>query len=71
MALRNGIDEKAAAKQIDETDKAREAFTKDFAGVSRYDARNYDITINVGSFSPEAIAAFLAENIRRKMNMNK
>jgi len=71
VALRNGIDEKAAAKQIDETDKAREAFTKDFAGVSRYDARNYDITINVGSFSPEAIAAFLAENIRRKMNMNK
>ncbi len=71
VALRNGIDEKAAAKQIDETDKAREAFTKDFTGVSRYDARNYDITINVGSFSPEAIAAFLAENIRRKMNMNK
>lgn len=71
VARRNGIDEKAAAKQIDETDEAREAFTKDFTGVSRYDARNYDITINVGSFSPEAIAAFLAENIRRKMNMNK
>ena len=71
VALRNGIDEKTAAKQIDETDKAREIFTKNFAGVSRYDARNYDITINVGSFSTEAVAAFLAENIRRKMNMNK
>ncbi len=71
VALRDGIDEKAAAKQIDETDIAREKFTKNFTGVSRYDARNYDITINVGSFSTEAVAAFLAENIRRKMNMNK
>lgn len=71
VALRDGIDEKAAAKQIDETDIAREKFTKNFTGVSRYDARNYDISINVGSFSTEAVAAFLAENIRRKMNMNK
>ena len=71
VALRDGIDEKAAAKQIDETDIAREKFTKNFTGVSRYDARNYDITINVGSFSTEAVAAFLAENIRRKMNMSK
>ena len=71
VALRDGIDEKAAAKQIDETDEARENFTKNFAGVSRYDARNYDITINVGSFSTDAVAAFLAENIRRKMDMDK
>lgn len=69
VAERYGIDENAAAKYIDETDNARENFTKSFAGVSRYDARNYDLVINVSPFTPEAVAAFLAENIRRKMNM--
>ena len=69
VAERYGIDENAAAKYIDETDNARENFTKSFAGVSRYDARNYDLVINVSPFTPETVAAFLAENIRRKMNM--
>ena len=67
FAQREGIDEEAAAKLIDEIDKARENYTKTFAGTSRYDARNYDITINVSPFTTESVAAFLAENIRRKM----
>lgn len=67
FALREGIDEKAAAKLIDETDKARENYTKTFTGTSRYDARNYDLTINVSPFTTESVAAFLAENIRRRM----
>lgn len=69
VAERYGIDEEAAAKKIDETDKARENFTKNFAGVSRYDVHNYDIVINVSRFTSEAVAAFLAENIRRRMDM--
>lgn len=69
VAERYGIDEEAAAKQIDETDTARENFTSYFAGVSRYDAHNYDIVINVSPFTPESVADFLAENVRRKMNM--
>lgn len=67
FALREGIDEKAAAKLIDEIDKARENYTKTFTDTSRYDARNYDLTINVSPFTTESVAAFLAENIRRKM----
>lgn len=67
IAQKEGVDEKTAAKFIEKTDTARDNFTKTFAGTSRYDARNYDITLNVSRFSTEAIAAFLAENIKRKM----
>lgn len=69
VAERKGLDEEAAAKYIDETDEARETFTKSFAGVSRYDARNYDSTINVSRFTTETVADFLAVNIRKKMDM--
>lgn len=65
FAQREGIDKETAAKLIDETDKARENYTKTFAGTSRYDARNYDFTINVSPFTTESVAALLAENIRR------
>ncbi len=71
IAQKEGVDEKTAAKHIEATDAARETFTKTFAGTSRYDARNYDITLNVSHFSTEAIAAFLAENIKRKMAAKK
>lgn len=67
FAQREGIDEEAAAKLIDEIDKARENYTKTFADTSRYDARNYDLTINVSPFTTEYVAAILAENIRKKM----
>ena len=67
IAQKEGVDEKTADKLIEKTDAVRDNFTKTFAGTSRYDARNYDITLNVSRFSTEAIAAFLAENIKRKM----
>ena len=67
IAQKEGVDEKTADKLIEKTDAARDNFTKTFAGTSRYDARNYDITLNVSRFSTEAIADFLAENIKRKM----
>ena len=65
VAEREGLDEKAAAKFADETDEARETFTKYFAGVSRYDARNYDLVINVSNFNTDEVASFLAENLCR------
>ena len=67
VAEREGLDEKAAAKYVDETDEARETFTKYFAGVSRYDARNYDLVINVSRFTSEEVATFLADNIQKKL----
>lgn len=67
IAEREGLDEEAAAKFIDDVDSARENFTKSFADVSRYDARNYHIAINVSRFTPEEVATLLAENLRKKL----
>lgn len=65
VAEREGLDEKAAAKYVDETDEARETFTRYFAGVSRYDARNYDFVTNVSRYTTEVVATILAENLRK------
>ena len=54
---------------MERLDKARENYTKAFAEVSRYDARNYDMVINVSSYSTDQIARFLAENIRLKFHI--
>lgn len=61
-----GVDQKTAIERIEELDKSRENFTKTFAGVSRYDARNYDFVINISNLSTEGVAKFLAHNIKLK-----
>lgn len=63
---KQGVDEKGAREIMEKTDKARENYTKTFADVSRYDARNYDMVINVSGFTTDQVAQFLAENVRRK-----
>ena len=60
------LDEDAARKRIEQVDKARENYTKTFAGVSRYDARNYDFVLNVTNIPGYHVAAFLAQNVRMK-----
>jgi len=68
VAEREGLDEKAAAKYVDETDEARETFTKYFAGVSRYDARNYDMVFNISHVGADmivnSIASYINENFK-------
>jgi cytidylate kinase len=66
LMAKQGVDEKGAREIMEKTDKARENFTKTFADVSRYDARNYDMVINVSGFTTDQVAQFLAENVRRK-----
>ncbi len=63
---KQGVDETEARKIMERTDKARENYTQAFAGTSRYDARNYDIVLNVSGFTTDQVARFLAENVRRK-----
>lgn len=60
------LDEEGARKLIDDIDKARENYTKTFARISRYDARNYDLVINVTPFTTDQVAQFLAYNLRLK-----
>ena len=47
-------------------DKQRENFTKTFAGVSRYDVRNYDLMYNASHIKPDTIARSLAFTIKDK-----
>jgi cytidylate kinase len=63
------VDEKEARKLIDNTDQARENYTQTFAGVSRYDARNYDLVINITPFTTDQVAQFLAYNLRLKYTL--
>lgn len=66
---RQGVNEQGARDIMERTDKARENYTKSFAGTSRYDARNYDMVLNVSGFTTDQVARFLAENVRRKYPM--
>lgn len=69
LMAKQGVDEKGAREIMEKTDNARENFTKTFADVSRYDARNYDMVINVSGFTTDQVAQFLAENVRKKYDM--
>jgi cytidylate kinase len=62
-----GIDEKEAAERMDDTENARETYTKYFASASRYDARNYDLTIDVSGLTTDEAAQILAQNIRLRI----
>jgi cytidylate kinase len=66
IAAKQNLSPKEAAKVVDETDKARDTFVKTVADTSRYDARNYDFVLNVTNMPTEAVAEFLADNIRKK-----
>lgn len=64
-----GLSEEEAMERIRTTDEARENYSKAFAGVSRYDARNYDMALNADGIHTDYIAAFLAEIVRRKSRL--
>ena len=60
------VDETKAHRIVNETDEARETFTKTFAGTSRYDARNYDLVINVSGEQADTVAKFLANLVEMR-----
>ena len=66
IATKQNLSPEEAAKVIDKTDKARDTFVKTVAETSRYDARNYDFVLNVTNIPTDAVAQFLADNIRKK-----
>ena len=66
LMKKQSVSEEEAREIMERTDKARENYTKSFAGTSRYDARNYDMVLNVSGLSTDQVAQFLAENVRRK-----
>ena len=66
VARRLNINEGSADELIDKVDEARENFTKTFSGKTRYDARNYDLVLNVTGLEPKEVARFIAECVQRK-----
>ena len=66
VARRLNINEGSADVLIDKVDMARENFTKTFSGKTRYDARNYDLVLNVTNLDPAEVARFIAECVERK-----
>lgn len=68
VARRLNINEGSADKLIGKVDEARENFTKTFSGKSRYDARNYDLVLNVTGLEPKSVAQFIADCVQRRVN---
>jgi len=53
------LSEKEAEAAIDRVDQGRENYIKRYTGVSRYDARNYDLVINMDNLPDENAAVEL------------
>ncbi|MBO7459835.1 MAG: cytidylate kinase-like family protein [Bacteroidales bacterium] len=70
VSEKHGITKMNARKRIAIVDKEREDYTLKYAGVSRYDARNYDFVLNVTNIPGYHVAAFLAQNVRMKFLKN-
>ena len=58
------LSRESAQSVIEEIDKARENYIQRFAGVSRYDARNYDLCINADGHSEEELAELILAYIK-------
>ena len=68
VARRLNINEGSADLLINKVDEARDTFTHTFSGKSRYDARNYDLVLNVADLEPKQIAQFIAECVKERMS---
>jgi len=58
-----GVDELKARYMAEEHDYTREVYTRTFTGKDKYDARNYDLSVNVGSFGVNGAVDFLMKII--------
>lgn len=64
IMAKQGLSEQEALKVMDSIDKARENYTQRFAGVSRFDVRNYDITLKADGHSEDEIAELILSYLK-------
>lgn len=69
VARRLNINEGSADALINKVDAARENYTMSFSEKSRYDARNYDLVLNVSGLEPKQVALFIADCVKRRMTL--
>ena len=62
---RQGVTEKEAEEILEKVDESRENYIKRFTANTRYDARNYDLAINVDGLTEdqavEVILSYLSQ----------
>lgn len=61
---KQGLTAQEAREVIDSVDKSRENYVQRYAGVSRYDARNYDLVLNVGDMTDDNAVACILKYIK-------
>lgn len=61
---KQGLSRQEAAAAIESVDDSRERYVKRFAGVSRYDARNYDLVLNVGELTDDEAVHLILKFIK-------
>lgn len=59
-----GYDEKTALTKIKAIDKTRENYSQNFSGKSRYDVRDYDVTVRVDNLTFEQAVELLVNVVR-------
>lgn len=64
IIARQGVTEEEAVDILERVDESRENYIKRFTGNSRYDARNYDLVMNVGDMSDEDAVACILKFIK-------
>ena len=60
---KQGLSEEEAVALIGRIDQARETYTQRYAGVSRFDARNYDLVLNADNHTEEQLADLILKYI--------
>ncbi len=63
MTKKQGISEKKASMLIESIDQSRENYISRYAGVSRYDARNYDLVLSADGHTEEELADLILSYI--------
>lgn len=66
IAGKQGLGWDEAARVVEEVDRSRDVFVRSVAGTSRYDARNYDLALDVTGADYGRIADFLADDVRHR-----
>lgn len=65
VAAKYNLSSEEAAQIIDRVDSERDNFISTVAQTSRYDARNYNLCLDVSNFDINLLVDFLAENVCR------
>ncbi|MBP5306753.1 MAG: cytidylate kinase-like family protein [Paludibacteraceae bacterium] len=64
FVTKQNLTEAQAEADLNRIDEARETYTRRFAGVSRYDARNYDLVLNVAGMTEDDAVEIILKYIK-------